>query len=342
MMGKRFAAVLFALCLVAFTVQAGAEYKIKMGYSPGNLPPEDSMEIMYGHIFKKVVEEKSGGRIEVEIYQSDALGSAGDTVGAISANSVEMGQYEIALWAPYNRNTMIFSLPGMLRDKDETVAMFNSDWAYENVFNELELKANFKILGGLCKGFRDFTTKGRPLKTPADIKGLSIRVMDSPMYVKMIEALSANPIILAGSEMYTAMKNGVVDGHENAVLSIWQDKTYEVQDNLILDEHVPGILTFVISAKFYNGLPADLRKAVDEANKAAMAESHKVVLRIESELTKRLAESGMTVYVPTPEEKKLWHDTIRPPCEAFLRTRIDSKLVDGYVAELGKHRTGKP
>lgn len=339
MLGKKLFAILMTVCLAATVGSASAEeYKIKMGYSPGNLAPEDSMEIMYGHVFKEKVEELSGGRIVVEIYQSDALGSASDTVGAISAGSVEMGQYEIALWAPYNRDTMIFSLPGMLRDKDETVAMFNSDWARTNVFDKLEQRANFRILGGLCKGFRDFTTKDRAVKVPADMKGLSIRVMDSPMYIKMVEALSANPIVLAGSEMYTAMKNGVVDGHENAVLSIWQDKTYEVQGNLILDEHVPGILTFVINAQFYNNLPADLRKAVDDANAQAMAASKKVVENLEAALTKKLEESGMKVYVPTTEEKKLWHDTIRPPCEKFLRTQIDGKLVDSYIEFLEKHR----
>ncbi|MCD8139976.1 MAG: TRAP transporter substrate-binding protein [Planctomycetaceae bacterium] len=341
MSGKKLAAILMALCLVAGSAHAAAEYKIKMGYSPGNLAPEDSMEIMYGHIFKQEVEKNSAGRIEVEIYQSDALGSASDTVGAIAMGSVEMGQYEIALWAPYNRDTMLFSLPGMLRDKDEVVAMFNSDWARKNIFDDLEKKANTRVLGGLCKGFRDFTTKGRPLKVPADMMGLSIRVMDSPMYVKMIEALSANPIILAGSEMYTAMKNGVVDGHENAVLSIWQDKTYEVQDHLILDEHVPGILTFVINAQFYNSLAADLRQVVDDANVAAMAASKKVVETLESVLTQKLGESGMQVYVPTAEEKKLWHDTIRPPCEAFLRTQIDGSLIDSYIEALEQHRAGQ-
>ncbi len=344
MMGRKFVAALLGLCLFAFAhgaARAGAEHTIKMGYSPGNLAPEASMEIMYATVFKKTLEDKSKGRIAVELYQSDALGSASDTVGAISAGSVEMGQYEIALWAPYNRSTMIFSLPGMLENKDEAVYMFNSDWAKEKVFADLEKAANFKILGGLCKGFRDFTTKGRPLKVPADMKGLSIRVMNSPMYIKMVEALSANPIVLAGSEMYTAMKNGVVDGHENAVLSIWQDKTYEVQDNLILDEHVPGILTFVINAPFYNKLPAELKSAVDEAHAAAMAESKKVVERLEAELTKRLGESGMKVYVPTPEEKKLWHDTIRPPCEKFLRTQVDGKMIDSYIEFLEKHRAGK-
>lgn len=344
MSGKKLATAVMALCLVALSAgvaHAAADYKIKMGYSPGNLKPEESMEIMYGHVFKQEVEKLSGGRIEVEIYQSDSLGSASDTVGAISMGSVEMGQYEIALWAPYNRDTMIFSLPGMLRDKDEAVAMFNSDYARKNILDVLEKKANTRVLGGLCKGFRCFTTKGRPLKVPADMKGLSIRVMDSPMYVKMIESLSANPIILAGSEMYTAMKNGVVDGHENAVLSIYQDKTFEVQDNLIIDEHVPGMLTFVINAKFYNDLPAELRKAVDDANVAAMAASKKVVENLEAELTRRLGELGMTVYVPTAAEKKLWHDTIRPPCEQFLRTQIDGKVIDGYIAALEQHRAGK-
>ena len=318
-----------------------AQFVIKMGYSPGAMAPTESMEIMYGEAFKKFIEEKSGGRVFVEIYPSDGLGNAPDTLGAISVGSVEMSLFDIALYAMYSKNTMIFTLPGKFRSREEATRMFNHEWSFRNVFADMEKKSNLKILGGLSKGFRNFTTKGRPLARPEDIKGLSIRVMDSAMYIKMVEALSANPVPIAGGEMYTAMKNGVVDGHENSLLNIWQDKTYEVQDQLVMDQHVPSMQVWVIGAGFYNKLPADLRELVGEANAHAHDESLKVVNNLNDKMMINLRKAGMNIYEPTPEERQAWHDMYGPPCEKYLRTIIDPKIIDSFNAALADLRAGK-
>ena len=319
----------------------GAEHVIKLGYSTGNLPPTESMEIMYGDVFKRELESRTDGKLFVEIYSSDSLGTAPDTLGAISVGSVEMGLYEIALFANYNRDTMLFNLPGKFRDIAEADQMLNSDWAHENIWSSLEKRSNLKVLGGVCKGFRSFTSKPRPLRIPTDIRGMSIRVMDSPMYVRMVESLSANPIVLAGSEMYTAMQNGVVDGHENTVLSVYQDKSYEVQDFMVLDEHIPGIQIWVMNAGFFNKLSPEYQKAIVEVNQVASEASSKVVYDLIEDMTNRLIEAGLQIYKPTAEEKAQWHAIYGPACERFLRDRIGDAAIDSFNAYQEKIRAGK-
>jgi C4-dicarboxylate-binding protein DctP len=318
-----------------------AEFVIKMGYSPGAMAPTESMEIMYGDAFKKYVEEKTNGRIFVEIYPSDALGSAPDTLGAISVGSVHMSLFDVALYSIYNKSTMVFSLPGIFRNREEVTDIFNSKWAFDNIFNDLEKNNNLKVLGGLSKGFRNFTANNRTFRKPEDIKGLSIRVMDSAMYVKMVEALSANPVIIAGSEMYTAMKNGVVDGHENSLLNIWQDKTYEVQNRMVMDLHIPSVQVWVISALFFNDLPPELQTVVKDGNTYAHGESLKVVNVLNTRIMDNLRKEGMEIYEPTPNEVQAWHDLYGPPCEKYLRSLIDPKIVDSFIAAIEEYRNKK-
>ncbi|MCL2000856.1 MAG: TRAP transporter substrate-binding protein, partial [Planctomycetes bacterium] len=290
---------------------------------------------------KKYVDENSNGRIVVEENIGDTLGSANDALAGISIGTVEMSTFDIGIYGIYNRNTMVFMLPGKFRSREEAEAVFNSKWAFDNIHADLEKNNNIKIFGGVSKGFRCFTTKGYPLRRPEDIKGLTIRVMDSAMYVRMIQALSANPVPMAGSEMYNAMRNRVVDGHENAALSIWGDRTYEVQDNLIINRHVAAMQVWNISASFYNRLPADLQKVVVDGNAYASNESLKVVIDLNSRVLDNLRKAGMTIYEPTPEELQAWDAAYSGPCEAYLRTQIDPKIIDGFNATIEEYRAQK-
>ncbi|MDR1316651.1 MAG: TRAP transporter substrate-binding protein [Spirochaetales bacterium] len=312
-------------------------YVIKMGYSPGNMQPAESMEIMYGDSFKRNVEELTGGKIRVEIYASDALGTANDTLGAISVGSVEMGLFEIALFSTYLKDTMLFNLPGKFRSRDEATRAFNNEWAFRNVFDKLETNSKLKVIGGVCKGFRSFTANSG-LKLPQDIKGLSIRVMDSAMYIRMVESLSANPVVIAGSEMYTAMQNGVVDGHENTILSVWQDKTYEVQKFMVMDQHIPSIMVWVMNTDFYNKLPSELQAAIIEANKRASEDSRKVVEDLNNMLMNNLRAAGLAIYEPNSREQQMWHDVYSGPCETLARSQIGNEPVDNFLNFLRQFR----
>ena len=109
-------------------------------------------------------------------------------------------------------------------------------------------------------GFRNFTNSKLPIKSPADMKGLKIRVMETPVYVNMVKALGAAPTPIAWSEVYTALQQKVVDGQENPVATIVQAKLYEVQKYMILDGHSYGVDFFLINDKFYQSLPKETQE----------------------------------------------------------------------------------
>ena len=308
-------------------------YIIKLSYSPGGLKPEESAEIMYADLFKKTVEEKSSGAIKVEIYPSNQLGSAADVVGSIAAGTVQMGIYDISMMTSYFQDAMVLATPGLFKSVDECDKVLKSDWA-KAFFDKAKAASGIKIIGAHSKGFRCFTTSNKELKTVGDAKGVTFRVMDSPVYIKMVETLGGHAVPMAGSEMYVAMQNHVVDGQENAVNNIIQDKTYEVQKYLVLDEHAAGITAIMMSGSFYDSLSADLQKVVNEANDAAIVEAAKVIYNRNTNGVQILKDKGMSVYQPTDQEKADWQNAVLGPCEEYIRSKIGNETVDGLKAVL--------
>jgi len=167
------------------------------------------------------VEEKSNGQIKVAFFPAGQLGSFIEM-----AQSVINGDVEAAIinTIPINfyKDCSIFGMPGVFRTKDECNSILNKGWGKE--FNKrIEDALNIKILSHYSIGFRHFTNSVRELRLPEDAKGLTFRVMESPISIKMVEVLGANAVPIASSEMYVAMQNKVVDGQENPISSIIMD-----------------------------------------------------------------------------------------------------------------------
>ena len=278
---KKALSLILTMCMIfalatAMSPAASADDQIviKFGRTPGELEPTASREVMYATAFKEYVESHSD-TIKVELYPSDTLGSANDVVGAIAAGTVEMGAYDFSLINNYYPETMVFCMPGAFLNNDEVNATADTEWAAD-LFAKTAEETGIRVLSVVSGGMRCFTTKGHEVKTVEDAKGLTFRVMDSPIYVKMVEAISANPVPMPGSEMYVAMQNGVVDGHENTIPNILQDRTYEVQDWYVLDNHTPTVMSYMINNKFYESLSDEQKAVIDAANAEAMTKCREV------------------------------------------------------------------
>ena len=248
-----------------------------------------------------------------------------------------MGLHNSSQLNSYDSNTMIFGMTGAFNDIDETNKVLDSDWA-KGIFDASVASTGIRVLGNYCSGMRCFTCDGKEMRSVEDAKGLTFRVPESEVYIQMVKAISANPVPMASSEMYVAIQNHVVDGQENPVSNIVIDKTYEVQDWCVLDNHTPTVMSVMISEKFWSGL-TDAQKAVlIEANEYAMAKTREVVANNDANGIKTLEENGMTVYKPTEEELKGWHDAYGPACEKFMREQVGDALVDEVVALLAEIR----
>lgn len=313
-------------------------YTVKFATVPAEQTADICADTAWAYATRDYIQEKSNGRLVLEFYPGGQLGGHAEYVTSASEAAIEAAVINISVLNTYDPNLMALLIPGLYSDEEEATAILNSDFARQ-LYSKVESEQNITLAGIFCNGFRSFTTKGIELKTVDDIKGYSFRVMDDPMYVAMVEALGAIPTPMAATEMYTAMQNGVVDGHENTIANIISDLTYEVQDYMVLDNHTASVAVGILSNKFLDTLPDDLKTILIDGMQVGADAAFEVVSRINSEGIELLGEKGMTVYVPTDEERAAWQALELSATEKYVRDQIGDEAVDGVKAEIEAYRT---
>jgi len=307
-------------------VQAAEKFVMKVGHA-------DSLDIYTSRkhaqliTFKEIVNSESGGRIEVEVYGAGSVGGEREIVESTIAGSMQATCASGVLGGFYPAQ-MITDLPYLF--PSTKIAWKVLDGPFGKKLSEgLLKKTGLRNLVFAEVGFRHFTNNKRPVRKPEDMKGLKIRVQETPLYVNMVKGLGANPTPIAWPEVYTALQTGVVDGQENPVSVILVAKFPEVQKYVTLDGHVYGVDWFVVNDKWYQSLPKDLQTIIMDA-----AEISRTVGRGIQQLNSagiglaKLKEQKMEVYSPTPEEKELFKKATQGPVIDWLKTKVDPGIID--------------
>jgi len=199
-------------------------------------------------------------------------------------------------------------------------------------FKKLVLdKIGVRILGWSFLGFRNFTNNVRPIHSPADMKGMKIRVTQSPEAVKMVEGLGAQATPVSWSELYSALQQKVVDGEENPFSMIIEAKLYEVQKYLTLDGHVLGVLPISINEKFYRSLTPEQREIVRDSAMHAIAIYRAQVYLGNTLWMEDLTKKKMEIYVPTAAEYKQFQEAAQKAVIPYIRSKIGNEWVDAVL-----------
>jgi tripartite ATP-independent transporter DctP family solute receptor len=255
-----------ALCLLfSAAVLEAADYKIRVA----NPVAADHSWGRAAVVFKDELEKASGGKIAVEVYHVSALGSVRATM-----EMVRMGTLETAMGgvSHIERNVPelgITVLPFLWKDLKTQYEVLNGAPGKE--LDKRMLAAGFHNLGFLDNGFRHISNNRKPINSVKDLKGLKIRTLPTPVHIAFFKALGAAPTPLDWSELFEALRTGVVDAQENPPSMTYTAKFYEVQKFYSLTGHVNEVGAFVMSKTFYDKLPADLKAAVDTAAKKTIA-----------------------------------------------------------------------
>lgn len=310
-----------------FVAVAGESFVLKVSYSPGNMPAKDSPDIMFGEVFKKEAEARTNGKVKVEIYPSGQLGVAAEVLQGVMSGYIEMTLIDNTMLNQHYKLSQLLTSPGIFESIAEWEAVMAGPWG-KMYREEVRKNTGVLILNMYCKGFRHFTTSNKELKVVGDAKGVTFRVMESPVSIKMVEALGAKAVPMPGNEMYMAMRNGVVDGQENPISSFIQDKSFEVQKFMVLDGHIAGVTLNVISADTFASMPPEVQKAVQAAADIANVEAKKVVADLELRGVKYIRDQGLKVYEPTREELTAWHETVKGPTQEYIRGVLGNAPMD--------------
>ena len=310
------------------------DYTIRLAYydAPtwpgiGKVPlPEHAFAL----VFKSMVEANSNGKIAVELFGGNALGDTKATQEMAQSGSIEMVITTGTLASIYPQVQVIF-LPYVFKSDEIAWWFFDQSPMWKDMTADLEKKTGLKMLAVGQNGTRHFTNSKRPIRTPADMKGLKFRVMQSPIYVKMVEAMGANATPLASGEIYTACQTGVVDGQENPIWNIAANKWNEVQKYIVLDGHTWSENFVTINAAYFNKLPKQYQQIIKIAAYNAQMADRAAEALASRVLDFEAIKKSMDIYVPTTAELEQFKAAAAPTYD-WLRGQIGNEVVDRFLA----------
>lgn len=266
--------------------------------------------------FKQLAEEKTGGRVRVEVYPNSQLYKDREEIEALQIGAVQMLAPSLSKFGPLGaREFEIFDLPYLFSGKESLYRVMDGEVG-KGLFAKLESKG----IHGLAywdNGFKQMSAN-RPLHAVVDFKGLKMRVQSSKVLEAQMKALGANPQVMAFSEVYTALQQGVVDGTENPVSNLYTQKMHEVQKHLTISNH--GYLGYavIVNKRFWDGLPQDIRAALEAAMREATDYERRIAQEENDDALAKVRAAGMTeIYELRPEEREAWRKALLPVHQQF-------------------------
>jgi C4-dicarboxylate-binding protein DctP len=275
--------------------------------------------------FKELAEAATGGRVKIEIHANSTLYKDKEELEALQLGAVQMLAPSLAKFGPLGvREFELFDLPYIFPDKQALDRVTDGPIGAE-LFKKLETKG----LLGLAywdNGFK-MMSSNRPLHSPADMKGLKMRIQASKVLDAQMRELGANPQVMAFSEVYQALQTGVVDGTENPPSNFYTQKMHEVQKHLTVTNH--GYLGYavIVNKKFWDKLPTDIRSQLEASMKTATTYADQIAQQENDQALEAVRKLGKTViYVPTAAEKAEWRRAVLP-VQKMMEERIGKDLI---------------
>jgi len=323
---KKLGLMVLLVCIVlSGAFGQGKVYELKLAHADPT-DPAVSRKQAQAIAFASMVNSRSGGRINVKIFGGGALGAEREYIEGIKAGTIEAGLASGPV-ADFFPPAAITDIPYLF--PTSKVAWDVMDGAFGDKLRDMFLKqTGMRCLAFGEVGFRHFTNSVRPIKSPSDLKGMKIRVMETPVYVNMLRAAGANPTPIAWTETYTALQTHVVDGQENPIASIIMAKLYEVQKYITLDGHSYGVDWFIINEKFFQSLPPDLQYIVVDTAQTVAAVGRGFITLQNAQGLQTLIDAGMQVYSPTDAEMQQFKKVMQPAVIDWLKTKVDPALIN--------------
>jgi len=272
--------------------------------------------------FQKILEKKSNGTLKIKIFPDSQLGSEREVLELLQIGSVAATKVSAATLSNFVPEYHLLGIPYLFKNKEHQFEILEGE-----IGKSILEKGSDFWLRGLCyydAGSRSFYTSKKAIRTPNDLNGLKIRVMNNQMAVNMVNALGGSATPLAYGELYAAMQQGVVDGAENNPPSFVASNHHEISKYYTLDQHssVPDVL--VIGTKFWEKLSKEEKKWVQEAADDS-SQAQKVFWNESVEASmKRAKEAGVEIIIP---EKSLFAEKSKSVVKDFIKEYPEMAII---------------
>ncbi len=264
----------------------------------GNVQPA-GMVVQQGlQRFADLVKERTGGAVEVQIFPASQLGSEQEILEGVKLGTVHMFEGSTGAVGRFLPQLEAFAHPYVWRDTDHMLKVVRGEIGQE-LTQKLLQQHGMRILDmGWLFGHRQLTTRGKPVRTPDDMRGLKIRVQPTAIYLETIKAMGGSPTPVDFNELYTSLQTGVVDGQENPPSVILAAKFFEVQKYLNLTGHITQQQTVLIGEDAFQALTPDQQKVLQQAAVEAGDYQNKLLEQDEAASLEKLKAGGMEVVEP--------------------------------------------
>jgi tripartite ATP-independent transporter DctP family solute receptor len=312
----QFACVVMALFAFVVSVAPHAVYaadKIVIRFSAGIGSRTDPSNIAIQQ-FKTDVEAAAPGRLEVQIFYGNQLGTLQDVTDQVKDGTIQMNSVSFGFLAKYFPDVQAVLLPFLFTDADQAHAAYDGPIGQE-IKDKLAAKSGIRILGIGEFGFKNVFNSKRPVTSMQDLSGLKLRVVPTPITLATFKALGAVPVSMDYAETYTGIQRGVLDGAEFAYGTIYDAKFYETAKYVSDTRHFFEGYCFTINEKFLNGLPPDLQKIIRDAATKLQSLDRELVAKQDAEAKTLLAGKGMVLTTLSPATRAQMREAVRPVYE---------------------------
>ncbi len=320
------------LALVASLNSAWAQAPIVIKFSHVVAP--DTPKGQAAERFKLLAEQLTRGRVKVEVYPNSQLYKDKEELEALQLGAVQMLAPSLAKFGPLGvKEFEAFDLPYIFPSKAALYAVTEGP-----IGRELLRKLQSKGITGLAywdNGFKVMSAN-RPLRVPADFRGLRMRIQSSTVLDAQMRALGARPQVMAFSEAFQALETGVVDGTENPPSNMYTQRMHEVQKHVTVSHH--GYLGYavIVNRKFWDGLPREVRAALERAMREATLFEKTISQRDNDRALEAIRKAGKTsIHYLTPQQQAQWRAALLPVHRQMER-RIGKDLIDAITHETAK------
>lgn len=322
---------LTGLNLLAATPARAAEQPIIIKFSHVAAP--DAPKGLAAEYFKKLAEERTHGRVKVEVYANSVLYKEKEGLEALQLGAVQMLAPSPGQFAPMGiKEYEVLDLP-YLFDSIASAQKVTQGPIGKQLLKKLEVRG----LLGLAfwdNGFRVLTSN-KPIRLPSDLRGQKIRIDSSKVTDQRMRDVGVLPQNTSFAELYTALQTGVVDGQENPLTHVWTQKFYEVQKYLTVTNHAYHGYVAITNKKFWDGLPPDIRAILEGAMKDTTAKYAQIAQKETDEAFAGLKKSGrIEIHQPTPAELTEWKKAFTK-VHGEVMDRVGRDLVQSIYKETG-------
>lgn len=292
--------------------------------------PEDTVTQLFSEKFAEEVDRLSDGKMKIQVYPNSTLGGDRELLESCKDGDIPFVVQNTAPQVTFMKDVAVFDIPCVF-DSIEEVRNKVDDAKFYGLMEDVYKDASYKLLGYADQGFRVMSTN-KNITSLSDFKGQKIRTMENPYHMAFWKSLKANPTPMTFSEVYIGLQQGTIDAQENPYEVIVSSRLYEQQDYVVETNHLPHLISLIVSDEFFEGLSKKEQNVITEASEIAKKYAREQSDTRIAEKIKVIEESGTKIVPMSEELRQEVRDASKGVTEEICHS-VSKDIVDAYLEQ---------